>query len=96
MESFDFGRLTYLLLLLVAVGGWVIVEYRGKLGSALRTMVAWGLIFLGVAAGYGVWQETGHRIMPRQTVLQGGEVELLSIPGVVDSLMRSRCTGAPQ
>lgn len=80
MDSFDIGRLGYLILLLVAVGGWVIVEYRGRLGAALRTMIAWGLIFLGVAAGYGVWKESGLTIAPRQAVLQSGEISIPRSP----------------
>ncbi|WP_136682674.1 retropepsin-like aspartic protease family protein [Falsirhodobacter xinxiangensis] len=80
MESFDIGRLGYLALLLVAVGGWIIVEYRGRLGVALRTGMAWGLIFLGVAAGYGLWQDMGLSIAPRQAVLQSGEVSIPRSP----------------
>lgn len=76
MESFDFGRVAYLGLLLVAVGGWVIVEHRGNFGAALRTGIAWGLIFLGVAAGYGVWTDTQLQLAPRQAVLQGGETSI--------------------
>lgn len=57
MDGEDFGRLAYLALLLLAVGGWVLVEYRTRIGLALRTAAAWGLIFVGVAAGYGLWQD---------------------------------------
>lgn len=80
MDSFDFGRIGYLLLLLVAVGGWIVVEYRGRLGAALRTGIAWGLIFLGVAAGYGVWQDSALSIVPRQAVLQTGEISIPRSP----------------
>lgn len=80
MESFELGRVAYLVLLLVAVSGWVVVEYRGKLGAALRTAIAWGLIFLGVAAGYGVWTEMRQQIAPRQAVMDGGEIEIPRSP----------------
>jgi aspartyl protease family protein len=75
MDSETWGRLAYLMLLLVAVGGWVIVEYRGRIGQAARIAAAWGLIFVGVAAGYGLWNDMQARIMPLQ-VVEAGEVVL--------------------
>jgi aspartyl protease family protein len=75
MDDETWGRLAYLVLLLVAVGGWVMVEYRGRIGRAVRTAAAWALIFIGVAAGYGLWNDMQARIMPLQ-VVQEGEVVL--------------------
>lgn len=67
MESEQISRLVYLGLILAALGGWLIVEYRGRMGAALRGLLAWGLIFVGVAAGYGLWtdiaRQTGHAQM---------------------------------
>ena len=71
MDNDTFGRLAYLILLLLAVGGWVIVEYRGRMGVAMRTAAAWGLIFIGVAAGYGLWTDIQTRIAPMQQVTPG-------------------------
>ncbi len=71
MDGETWGRLAYLALLLVAVGGWVVVEYRGRIGQAARTAAAWGLIFLGVAAGYGLWTDMQARIAPLQVVAPG-------------------------
>ena len=76
MDDHDFARLIYLGLLLVAVGGWVLVEYRGRLGFALRTALAWGLIFVGVMAGYGLWNDLRQTEAPRQMMAEGGEVLL--------------------
>lgn len=81
MDGDSTGRLIYLVLLLVAIGGWVMVEYRQRLGLALRTAMAWGLIFLGVAAGYGLWQDLRHDVLPRQMVTETGE---LVIPRAAD------------
>jgi aspartyl protease family protein len=69
------AQLFYLVLLLLAVGGWAMVEYRGRLGLAARTAAAWGLIFLGVAAGYGLWSDI-RRDIPRQATLQDGAIEI--------------------
>ena len=76
MDGDTLGRMAYLVLLLVAVGGWVMVEYRKRLGLALRTAMAWGLIFLGVMAGYGLWNDIRQDVLPRQMVTEGGTVEL--------------------
>ena len=51
MDSDEIARLAYLLLLLAAIAGWVVVEFRRRMGEALRVAIAWGLIFCGVAAG---------------------------------------------
>lgn len=65
--SDNFGQLIYLGLLLVALGGWVMVEYRNRLGFALRTALAWGMIFLGVIAGYGLWKDLRQDLAPMQS-----------------------------
>lgn len=76
MDGEIWGRLAYLSLLLMAVGGWVIVEYRNRMGQALRTLAAWALIFIGIAAGYGLWQDIRRDVIPRQSVSTSGEIAL--------------------
>ena len=76
MDNDSVARLIYLGLLLTAVGGWVLVEYRGRLGMAMRTAMAWGLIFVGVMAGYGLWADLRQDVLPRQMVADGGKVVL--------------------
>jgi len=76
MDSETLARLGYLALLLAAVGGWVIVEYRGRIGQALRTAAAWGLIVIGLMAGYGLWQDIRTDITPRATVTEAGDIRL--------------------
>lgn len=66
--SENFGQLIYLGLLLIALGGWAMVEYRNRLGFALRTALAWGMIFLGVIAGYGLWQDLRKDLVPTQII----------------------------
>jgi aspartyl protease family protein len=65
------GRLIYLLLLLASLGGWVMVEYRNRMGAALRSMLAWGMIVVGLMAGYGLWGDIRQDIMPMQNVASG-------------------------
>lgn len=76
MDGETTGRLFYLLLLLVAVGGYVMVEYRNRMGQALRTFAAWGLIFIGVMAGYGLWADLKTDLAPQQMVTQDGMIEI--------------------
>lgn len=73
MDSLDFGRLAYLLLLGTALLGWLVVENRGRMGSMLRQGLAWGLIFLGVVAAYGLWSDIRTEVAPSQAILAEGE-----------------------
>jgi aspartyl protease family protein len=68
MDGDMMARLGYLGLLIVAVGGYLLVEFRGRMGQLARGMMSWGLIFVGVMAGYGLWQDMGGRFTGAQTV----------------------------
>lgn len=76
MDSELWPRVIYLSLLVAALGGWILVEYRGRLGAALRTFAAWGLIFVGLAAGYGLWKDIQGENRPRQMASEAGEMVL--------------------
>ena len=76
MDGDIFARVAYLGIILVALLGWVLVEYRGRLGFAARSAMAWGMIFVGVAAGYGLWGDIRGQIMPVQTVSESGVIEV--------------------
>lgn len=81
MDSDQLARLAYLLLLLVAVAGWLLVEFRRRIGEALLVGIAWGLIFCGVAAGYGLWHDMGGIPRPPpQMVSTGGEITIPRAP----------------
>ena len=81
MDSDTFGRLAYLGLLGAAILGWLVVENRGRMGAMLRQGLAWGLIFLGVVAGYGLWSDIRTEVAPRQAVMaEGGRVEIPRAP----------------
>jgi aspartyl protease family protein len=72
MDTLQTGHLVYLVILGIAVVGWFIAENRASLGRTLRTALAWGFIFLGVVAGYGLWEDIRHGVAPRQAVFQDG------------------------
>jgi aspartyl protease family protein len=74
MDGDTLARVGYLAIILVALGGWALVEFRQRMGQALRMGLAWGLIFLGMMAGYGLWNDIRNDAMPIQNVTEGGEV----------------------
>ncbi len=72
MTGDQIARLAYLVLLGVAVGGWLAVDLRNRLGPTLRNLLSWCLIFLGTIAGYGLWEDVRDQLAPRQMVVAGG------------------------
>ncbi len=94
MDSYDLGRITYLVLLLLAVGGYFVAQNRGNLSKLAQQATIWGLIFLGVVAGYGLWGDIQRDLAPRQAVLEGGRIE---VPRMFDGhfYLTARLNGAP-
>jgi aspartyl protease family protein len=88
MDGDNIARLIYLSLLLAALGGWILVEYRGRMGQALRTGLAWGMIFVGLMAGYGLWGDLRDDILPIQSVSSG----VMTIPRAADGHYYPRLT----
>lgn len=76
MDGETLARVAYLGIILVALGGWVMVEFRQRMGQALRMSLAWGLIFVGMMAGYGLWSDIRREAMPMQMVSEAGAVEV--------------------
>jgi aspartyl protease family protein len=76
MDGETLARVGYLAIILVALGGWVLVEFRQRMGQALRMGLAWGLIFVGIMAGYGLWSDIRRDVMPIQEVAIDGAVEV--------------------
>ena len=74
--SIDPARLAYLTLLLLALGAFVVVEFRRDAGSTLRAVLAWGLIFLAAVGAAGLWQDISRDVMPRQAMLDPTRIEV--------------------
>ncbi|CAN0585599.1 unnamed protein product, partial [Ectocarpus sp. 12 AP-2014] len=69
MSDIDTGNLIYFVLLGTALVAMFIVNNRQGIGATLRQLVTWGLIFLGVLAGYGLWEDVKRSVIPNQTVV---------------------------
>lgn len=80
MSGDDFARLAWLILLGSAVGGWLIVESRGRMGQMARQALAWLLIMVGLAAGYGLWKDMGLRDPQQAVVRQDGQIVVPRAP----------------
>lgn len=77
MDSFDTGRLIYLVLLVTVLGGYFFISNRDKIGQMVRHATLWGLIFLGVIAGVGLWNDIRTDVLPQYSaVIEGGRVEV--------------------
>lgn len=60
MSSDDLPRLVYLVILGAAVISWFFVGNRQNLGKSAQQAVVWLLIFVGVVAGIGLFQEISN------------------------------------
>ncbi|MCP3971395.1 MAG: TIGR02281 family clan AA aspartic protease [Rhodobacteraceae bacterium] len=67
MDSFDTGRLIYLVLLVSVIAAYFLISHRDRLGQVARLGMLWGLIFIGVIAGFGLWQDIRDDVIPRQS-----------------------------
>ena len=71
MPEGELGRLIYLLVLLAMVGGWFFLQTREGLGKTLQQAAVWGLIFIGAAAGVGLWQDITYQTGRGQIAVNG-------------------------
>ncbi|WP_170445528.1 retropepsin-like aspartic protease family protein [Ruegeria arenilitoris] len=80
MDSNDFGRLAYLVLLGAALLMWFFTHNRQSLGKTLQMAMAWVFIFIGIIAVVGLWGDI------RSTV---GVSPQMSVTGDVIEVPRS-------
>lgn len=76
MDGDNTARVIYLGILVAAIGSYLLVEYRGRMGQMMRGLMSWGLIVVGLMAGYGLWNDMGLQMTPQQSTASGGEVIL--------------------
>ena len=80
MDSGDLPRFAYLVLLLIAVGGYVLVESRKNLGRTLHQAAIWGVIFLGAVAIAGLWPAIQRATGRAEPVMTAAGIEVPVAP----------------
>ncbi|WGW02494.1 retropepsin-like aspartic protease family protein [Tropicibacter oceani] len=81
MSSWETGQFIYLLVLGGALALWLFIENRDSIGTKLKQLSAWGLIFLGTIAVIGLWGDIRQTVQPRQAVFADqGRIELPMAP----------------
>ena len=76
MMDFDYMRLAYLVVLLVALGGFVVTDFRQRPGQTGRQALAWVLIFVAAIAAAGLWEHLRDTVAPRQQLVGPGRIEV--------------------
>ena len=71
----EIARILYVTILGGALLGYALVATRGRIGQLARHLLLWALLFIGVTAAYGIWQDSGHRLMGLQQE-RNGAIEL--------------------
>lgn len=84
MDSDALARLLYLGLLGGVIGGYFLLSNRHRLGAMAQQGAIWGLIFVGVVAGYGLWSDIRQDVMPRQAVFTDGAAPRIEVPRAAD------------
>lgn len=81
MTEFDHARLIYLVLLGGAILMWFVAQNRASLGKLTQQAMVWGLIFVGVIAAFGLWDDIRQTVRPSQSVFaQDSRIELPRAP----------------
>jgi len=81
MSGDDLGRGIYLLLLLLAVGGYFLAEGRRRMGRTAQQALIWALIFVGVIAGRGLWNDIRRDVTADEMRVSDGTIE---VPAAAD------------
>jgi len=74
MDSDQIARLAFLGLLAAALSGWFFMQLRGQLSRSLQYIAVWALLFVGVIAAYGLWNDIRSEVTPSQALLAGGQI----------------------
>ncbi len=73
MSNIETGNLIYLVVLLAMVGGWFFMQTRQGLNKTLQHAAIWAMIFVGGAAGVGLWQDISRDARTPQFSVAGSD-----------------------
>lgn len=74
MTGDSIASFLYLALLGSVIAFYFFVQNRANMGKSLQMMAIWALIFVGAVAVYGLWEDIGGELVPRQDVAMDGSV----------------------
>lgn len=76
MTQPDVAQLAYLLILIAAVGSYVVVTYRDRMGQALQHFLVWVMIGVGVMAAIGLWQDMRPNLFREAVFSDAGQISV--------------------
>lgn len=74
------ASLTYLILLAAVLGGYFLISNRRNMGKMAQQAALWVFIFFGTIVAVGLWMDIRDDLDPRQSVMQGGAIEVPRSP----------------
>jgi len=80
METGQIIALAFLIVLSLSIVGSFVAQSREGRGRGLQQLVVWALIFVGVLAAVGLWDDLSGNVQPRQASFDGGVVEVPRAP----------------
>jgi len=81
VSEWDIGELIYLILLGGVLIYWFLNHNRNSVNKTLQQAAAWVLIFFGVVAVIGLWEDIQRTVRPSQSVFaEQGRVEVPRAP----------------
>lgn len=79
MSGDTVASLIYLSLLVCVIAGYFLVSNRNRLGQLSQYAVLWGLIFIGIVAGFGLWDDV-RSTSPLAQRLEVSDQGAISVP----------------
>lgn len=74
LHSDQIAQVAYLGVLATVLIGYLLIARRNGIGQMLRHTVLWALIFIGVAAAFGLWQDINRTRDGRVSVSGSGAI----------------------
>lgn len=76
MSSEQIASLAFLGLMGAAIAGSYIAANRGNLGRMTQQALIWGMIFVGIIAGYGLWGDISRDVTGRHAVIGADTIQV--------------------
>ncbi|MFD1912365.1 retropepsin-like aspartic protease family protein [Halodurantibacterium flavum] len=84
MAGENTARLIYLVLLLAAIGGYVLLANRRQIGQMAQQAAIWLMIIVGLAAAWQLWSDTQNSARMQQMAIIDPESGQIEVPRAWD------------